>query len=77
MSLGNSSIEVMVASRRLQSLGALVTSAASKSGPAASAKECGSAHAEGRGRGNGTFWTGAIALPILYAAGFSEIVGSL
>src|SRR5512139_3728320 len=76
MSLGNSSITAIVASRWSQSLGALVTSAASKSGPAASAKECGSGQAGGRGRGNGTFWMASIAVPTPSSAGFSELVDS-
>jgi hypothetical protein len=46
----------------LQSLGALVTSAVLKSGPAASANECGSGQAGGRGRGIGTFWTVVIGV---------------
>jgi hypothetical protein len=50
-----------------------VTSAALKSGPAASAKECGSGQGGGRGRGNGTFWTVAIAVPAL---SFLDFVGS-
>ena len=74
MSLGNNSITAIVATRWLQSLGALVTSAVLKSGPAASAKECGSTQAGGRGRGNGTFWTGAIAVR---AVCFLDFVGSL
>src|SRR5262249_43956101 len=36
--------------------------AVSKSGPAASAKECGSGQNGGRGRGNGTFSTDKVAL---------------
>jgi hypothetical protein len=73
MSLGNNSITAMVASRSLQSLGPLVTSAVLKSGPAASAKECGSGHAGGRGRGKGTFLTMAIAVR---AVSFLDVVGS-
>ena len=46
----------------MQSLGALVTSAVLKSGPAASANEGGSGQADGRGRGIGTFWTVVIAV---------------
>jgi hypothetical protein len=72
MSLGNNSITAMVVSRWLQSLGALVTSAVLKSGPAASAKECGSGHDGGRGRGNGTFWMVAITG---LAAGFFDFLG--
>src|SRR5690242_12923317 len=73
MSLGNNSMTAIVASRWLQSLGALVTSAVLKSGPAASAKECGSGQAGGRGRGNGTFWTLAIAVRTVC---FPDFVGS-
>ena len=39
-----------------------MTLAVSKSGPAASAKECGSGQNGGRGRGNGTFSTETVAL---------------
>jgi len=62
MSLGNNSITAIVASRWLQSLGPLVTSAVLKSGPAASAKECGSGQDGGRGRGKGTSLTMAVAV---------------
>src|SRR5262249_59914367 len=41
ISLGNNSITAIIASRWLQSLGALATSAVLKSGPAASPNECG------------------------------------
>jgi hypothetical protein len=57
----------------LQSLGALVTSTVLKSGPAASANECGSGQAGGRERGIGTFWTVAVAVR---AARFPDFVDS-
>src|SRR5262249_57346633 len=66
ISLGNNSITAIIASRWLQSLGALVTSAVLKSGPAASANECGSGQDGGGGRGNGTFLAVGNAVPGLF-----------
>src|SRR5262249_40219861 len=74
ISLGNNSITAIIASRWLQSLGALATSAVLKSGPAASANECGSGQDGGGGRGKGTVWAGGNGVPGLFFLGFVGVV---
>ena len=51
---GIGSMTAIFLSRSSHSVDTLVTSAALKSGPAASRKLCGSTQTDGRGRGNGT-----------------------